>query len=565
MCQTTFQIGRSKAGFNAVLNHVRQSRTEVDSTEHLEDHIIFGTWQNEGSLSLVLLNVGGTVFWLREQVAKKIPFMESLRTFAASAGPPLNEDKSVIDLTGTFLDRDPLLFADILKRLERPSQSTLPFPTELSTEADYYQVADPGAAPLCFACWTGGDETGLAQASCGLHRVCAGCKKASDVPPCCTLQHPAYVRSEEGMEEPVYPKQDLDDSVAVMALVAVGNIDQILTAPHDTSILSRSKPLGVQKALLYQTLDSVWMSERHRFWFNGSKMGSLVHGVFLLARIVAAEEDLVGYDWPSRYISEIVFGCGGLEERLSGSVMCLELWKRQVLPTTERSPDGSWTVIIPLPLWFTNESTPFNLQYVNVMSSVHVDACPVTKSSITDVRLLVASSSYDAHVRLQLSCGGCYPAQYYPLSNQMTTEVVSASHRQAQTLRLEFRGKAEEILFSVKPKHGTTAWDPVHAVQLRVQKYNGSFLPGIVCRRLIPQQHYGIVDGLNYIWPFGHGTKGPCVSNGSLNFSRLDDVYLDLYLHPGSYVVTVAAKMFSEFRYVHGLVGRSEYEMDKPR
>lgn len=105
-------IGRQKVEFEYILDVVRDGDEGISDPAFYEAGILYGLFQ-EPTGRVVLLNVGGVLFHLREAVARRIPYLDSTIRW--------HHEKAVagyIDLSKTFLDRNPTKFVGLLAHVE---------------------------------------------------------------------------------------------------------------------------------------------------------------------------------------------------------------------------------------------------------------------------------------------------------------------------------------------------------------------------------------------------------------------------------------------------------------
>lgn len=105
-------IGRQKAEFEYILDVVRDNDEGVSDPAFFEAGVLYGLFE-EPVGRVVLLNVGGVLFHLREAVARRIPYLDSTIRW--------HQERAVagyIDLSETFLDRNASKFVGLLAHVE---------------------------------------------------------------------------------------------------------------------------------------------------------------------------------------------------------------------------------------------------------------------------------------------------------------------------------------------------------------------------------------------------------------------------------------------------------------
>lgn len=107
-----YYIGRTKAEFEYVLDLVRGGSEEMTDTSYLEAMFLYGLFRGEPE-RVLLLNVGGTLFHMREAVAHRIPYLDSIIRWQDDTS-----EHCLLDHSKSFLDRNPSKFQQILAYVE---------------------------------------------------------------------------------------------------------------------------------------------------------------------------------------------------------------------------------------------------------------------------------------------------------------------------------------------------------------------------------------------------------------------------------------------------------------
>lgn len=566
-------VGRSKEGFTTVVNQVRNCSTALNPDVHLEDQLIF---LSDLPLRLMQVNVGGTVFWLRYETAFKIPYLVSLGRFTEAASLD-DVSGELIDLTQTFIDRDPSAFSELLLHLEDPSLLGRCFSEQVSNEARYFQVHEPNASTvrdggLCFLCW---NEASLTLAPCGKqkHSICAECDE--DVPGWCQIcQQAAPTPTPKALPSVSVPCHPLPSATGLLSLVAYGRMEEsLLYLPDATDVTSGATTLALAERCLrmtgeYEELIAGRTGDSHFLEIRNSA-GKTIDELFLMFS-VPGTECIEGDDWPASYVREIRVTTDFWQdtlETITGSVLCLELWKQKRRAVCEWCPEEqAWKLLIPLPLFLVDKGfRDFFGQGLSVSVRVIVNAPSVSKvkfiaKSMHTLGLALPVNSQIAHNRPPLRDFGESVVRHYNRGNQITTNVTSTGLHEPVIIPLDFSGPTEEMLFSIS---GCTneCGEGLHSAQFAMNEHLSSLLPGVLLRRVIPHRHYGLPDEeapkrvCKYIWMFGDGSTGPHLCNGTFNFSRVERVSLRLYLRKGDYEVTVAVRAFNHLGNSHGRLG----------
>lgn len=490
-------LGRTKKGFATVVQYIRGDLDEFPIA-HLEELYFHGLRDCESSTTTIYkFNIGGTHFHVRDAIVKQSSYLSSLVSWSQ-----IEKTDRYVDLTSTFIDRDPDIFADVLRFLESGETPSFGHNVAAFYGIDTAFPALPASPAL---------------------------------------------------------KEVTDTRGALMSLVARGVQDTVLTSDyyHPNAYMKNSPvkypktSMGFATCKMKQKLPGQWT---HVVKTNTCDM---IGDAYLYIDLHTRPDSITDI---FHVIKKISFNVSNIcVEQLTGDQLKILLNGRIHMV----SADTETRVCVPLMFyWFgKRHAYPIVCGVSGDQSfSFKVEACndKVTCMSISHKQIYF--DTYERQMRYRQRGFDMLIYKHNGFSEHVDVA------QSGQTLRLNtgknLNNLSTDLVVYIKRIDTTEKRNQNNAlqfIQLECCEQIVCSLNSHMARTVIPRDMYGITDNQEDIYyiPFDNNTdmKNTYDVVSSLNFSRLDPVFLILTFNdPGSYDVIYMTRDLAVMKYDEGSV-----------
>ena len=556
-----YYIGRTKAEFEYVLDLVRDGCEEMQDTSYLEAMFLYGLFKGDRE-RVLLLNVGGIMFHLREAVAHRIPYLDSvIRWHEDSSG------QSLLDYSSLFLDRNPSKFKQILYFVENYGCEA----ADLSTcrkEATFFGVLDD--TNLCFVCRKAPVcKSCPMYCPCG-HQVCEECIGNDRCKVCCET----LLQMEQAISMPFCDEhQQMREANATLE---EGPADIYLTHQPMITIHQTNHRKATKSAFTYKNVSFMQCGPTH--WTLGiPKCCDLLGDCWLQIDYDEPIESFPADLWSQcqMIVNMRVSWQDDELEMISGATLFALCSIRDIHNIiTEPISGQSTRVIIPLCFyWFgqNGQKLPVKTLTSNYKLDLHVSSEPLP-SSCSLVMTCWSLTDQEKSRLLQ-------PKEHLVVmhdSIQFAAKNLDSNFVHSQ--QLPFTNPTKDIMVIVRQRNVISTEknsSPVGLLEIILDGKIWLSLDSIFSSKIIGQSLYQIENCESiYFLPFDLILKRSD-ANGSkvattCNFSLYKSVELRMTLAAGEYDVYVVARNINVIRFMEGQLGlayprRVENTVSAPR
>lgn len=485
-------IGRPKVEFEYVMDLVRNGDEELQDDCHHEVPFLYGL-DGTSPGPVVLLNVGGVLFHLREAVARRIPYLDATIRW---------QPHSLADLSHIFIDRNPTKFNVLREYVETsaPDPSLFAAPG-MAKEAMFWGVDLPSPCLPALA---------------------------HTVPADATLSLLAF-----GMQDVYF---NADPTVTVHAQKVEPRMPKSAFTFHSTQLVP--EPCGADtgvngctwKATLPMTCDAL--------------------GDCWVSLDIRVSPDAMPSDLWARceMVDKVTFTLDGYCQETTGATLFTFMAMAHLHEAVVVSANATVTrLVVPLPTYW------FGQMGVKPQLAMLEGPCTVACHMATPWTLAGASLTYTAwyYSSADKQARGDNAVLVHDTVS-FSTPLRACSFIHTETL--SFHGLTRDIIVLVKGRQGQT--EPVVRMDLLLNGTVHMSIDGGFARRVIPQHLYGF-DNTHplYIIPFDNRHRTcAIVSTSACNLKGMH-VQLRLQLLPGQYDVFVTARVINHVKHVYRRLG----------
>lgn len=538
-----YYIGRSKAEFEYVLDLVRDGCEEMQDLSYLEAMFLYGLFKSDPE-RVVLLNVGGIMFHLREAVAHRIPYLDSvIRWHEDSPGQLL------LDYSSLFLDRNPNKFQKVLSYIEVYGSNVANL-SACRKEATFFGVLDD--KNLCFVCRKAPICRTCPMHCPNGHQVCQECIGHQK----CKVCFETLLKMEHSVYVPCF--DDHEQMREANATLEEGNEDMYLTHQPMITIHQNSHRKTTKSAFTYKSMH-FHQSEKTLWTLDIQQCCDLLGDCWLQ----------VDYDEPAESMPADLWSQCQMLESMQLS------WKNQVLETISGATlfalcsirDIHNLILEPL----SSQRTRFIVPLCFYWFSQNGQKLPVkTLISKYKIDLHVSSEQLPSCCSLTMTCWSLTvperskllqpKEQIIVMHDSINFSVKNLASNFVHSQQLPFKNPTKDIIVIVRPRNEPLTEKPLSPVGLLEIILDGNIclsLNSIFSSKVIGKSLYHIDNGeFIYFLPFDiilkRSDAGGSQAASTCNFSLYKSVELRMTLAAGDYDVFVVARNINVLRFVEG-------------